>query len=724
MSSEPAPKDRPRSEGLRALATRPGLFQALALFVILLLLPDIFPPQFEEIALRTFDLEQRIAPRHEENLPVLIVAIDEASLAPPNGQWPWPRALVARLVRKIASGHPLALGVDIIFPEPDRLSPQNLLAELHGLPDAARNALAALPDNDAELGAAFTAAPTVLGMAPSFEEPAGGGPPVPAAPIRALGGDPRPFLQSFPGAVRSLPVITAGETGTAALVGNPDRDGIVRRVPLVVSVGGTLVPGLTLETLRVASGARVIGVVTSSKGVDGVRVANTLLPTDGNGRAYPYFAPPQSPVTISAGDVLGDSFDVRAFAGQIVLLGITGVGLVDIKQTPLGLMQGIEVHAQLIESVLTDQILRRPLRMRAIERGMIAAAALVVILFFPYRRPRIAASLIVVLVALCLGGAFAAFRLGHYLVNGTYPSVVAVLAFTVMLSANLRTAETDRRRLAADLEREREAKARVEGELNAARSIQLGLLPRPLPRVPETSAVDVHQLLETARTVGGDLYDFIMLDARRLYFAIADVSGKGVDAALFMAMTKMALSGATLQHGDALDRVFGDANSQISEASDHIRAEGGRPMFVTVFAAVLELDTGIISYASGGHDSPYLLRAGVTPARLLTEGGPPLGTIDEFPFPVDRTRLAPGDMIVLYTDGVTEAKDETGAFYTSARLDRLMESLRPKNARGVVDALREDVWRFMGDADQADDVTLLVVHWLGPDTGPGGVNAR
>jgi serine phosphatase RsbU (regulator of sigma subunit) len=251
--------------------------------------------------------------------------------------------------------------------------------------------------------------------------------------------------------------------------------------------------------------------------------------------------------------------------------------------------------------------------------------------------------------------------------------------------------------------------------LNAARAIQMGLLPKPLPRVPDTRTLDVHQLLETARTVGGDLYDFIMLDHRRLYFAIADVSGKGVDAALFMAMTKMALSGSTLQHGDALDRVFGEANTQISEASDHVRAQGGRPMFVTVFAAVLELDTGIISYASGGHDAPYLLRRGVTPARLLTEGGPPLGTVDEFPLPVDRTRLAPGDMIVLYTDGVTEAKDEAGAFYTSARLDRLMESLRPKNARGVVDALREDVWRFMGDADQADDVTLLVVHWLGPE---------
>jgi len=717
LTSEPESGPRPRSEALYALATRPGLYWALALFVALLLLPNIFPAPFEEIGLRTFDFEQRIVPRHEEELPVVIVAIDEASLKPPYGQWPWPRTLVARLVRKIASGHPLALGVDILFAEPDRLSPQALPAELPPLPEAAERALAVLPDNDADLGAAFKELPTVLAVAPSFEAAAAGGPRVAAPPIRAFGGDALPFLPAFPGAVRSLPAIAAGARGQGAILGDPDRDGIVRRVALAVSIDGTLYPALALETMRVAVGVPVSRALVAPKGIRGMAIGGTFIPTDGQGRAYPYFAPPQSTVTLSAADVLGDKFNVAAFTDQIVLLGITGAGLVDIKDTPAGLMQGIEVHAQLIESVLSDELLRRPFFMHNIEQGLVAAAALIVILFFPYREPRIAAALLVALVALCLGGAFALFRFEHYLIDGTYPSVVAVLVFVVMLLANLRV-------LASALERERQDRARVEGELNAAHSIQMGLLPRPLPRVPETGAVDVHQLLETARTVGGDLYDFIMLDARRLYFAIADVSGKGVDAALFMAMTKMALSGATLQHGAALDRVFDVANSQISEASDHIRSQGGRPMFVTVFAAVLDLDTGTLSYASGGHDAPYLLRAGVTPARLLTEGGPPLGTIDDFPFPVDRTQLARGDMVVLYTDGVTEAKDEAGAFYTSARLDRLMAQMRPKTARSVVDAVREDVWRFMGEADQADDVTLLVVHWLGPEAGPDAVTAR
>jgi serine phosphatase RsbU (regulator of sigma subunit) len=205
----------------------------------------------------------------------------------------------------------------------------------------------------------------------------------------------------------------------------------------------------------------------------------------------------------------------------------------------------------------------------------------------------------------------------------------------------------------------------------------------------------------------------VMLDSRHLFFAIADVSGKGVDAALFMAMTKMVL-GSALQHGLQLDRVLTESNGKIAEASDHIRAEGGRPMFVTIFAIILDVDTGAVIYASGGHDSAYRLRAGAPPARLDTDGGPPLGTLDDFAFPVDEAQLEPGDILLLYTDGVTEAKDEAGAFYTSARLDRLVTGNEPISARISVEAVREDVRRFVGAADQADDITLLAVRWLGP----------
>ena len=205
-----------------------------------------------------------------------------------------------------------------------------------------------------------------------------------------------------------------------------------------------------------------------------------------------------------------------------------------------------------------------------------------------------------------------------------------------------------------------------------------------------------------------------MLDDTHLFFAIADVSGKGVDAALFMAMTKMVLSGAALQHGEAVDRVLGDANTSIANKTDQMRAKGGRPMFVTIFAAVLDLASGRITFASAGHDAPYLLRAGAPPRRLDTEGGPPLGTVDDFPFPLDSMRLEPGDALLLFTDGVTEAKDMANRFYGTTRLEDLLSSTRETGARALVELVREDVRGFVGGAEQADDITLLGVRWLGP----------
>jgi adenylate cyclase len=452
--------------------------------------------------------------------------------------------------------------------------------------------------------------------------------------------------------------------------------------------------------LRVAAAEGSVGMVISPGGIDGVSLGSLFVPTDRRGRAYPHFARrPDTPI-LSASDVLAPGFDPAQLTGRIVLLGVTGLGLVDLKQTPLGLMNGIEVEAQLIESILSDEVLQRSVVLTRIEQVLTLVGGLIVIFVLPFRRERTAALGLLAIVVAYIGSSFIAFAVWHQLLDGIYPSIAAIATFGVMLGASLRA-------VTAALQHQ-------EGELSAARAIQEGLLPRSWRETSELTSVDVDALIETAREVGGDLFDYVLLDPRHLFFAIADVSGKGYDAAVFMAMTKTAMGMATKQHGVGLDMAFGLANTEISTASDHVREKGGRPMFVTAFAAVLEIDSGVIHYVSAGHDSPYLLRTGSPPSRLDTEGGPPLGTIDDFPFPVDTARLAPGDVLLLYTDGVTEAKNASAAFYGSARLDRVMAAHAIDTAKAAVDAVRADLRTFVGDADQADDITLLAVRWLGP----------
>ena len=675
------------------------------------------PSALEDFKLRGFDLEQQLKPRAYENVPVRVVAIDEKSLAQFH-RWPWPRNLVAQLIHRIALGQPRVLGVDILFPEPDSLSPDQY-ANTPGIPPQLAHELAALPSNDAALAEAFRGVATVLAVGPTNEvdtsrQKRG---PERITIVRQIGADPRQFLFSYPGLVRSLPEFTRVARGRGELVDDADTDGVVRRTPMFVVAEGNLVPSLAVEMLRIASAAGTVGIVATDEGVQGVTLADRFLPTDWRGRAFPYFTKSYDARYISAADLLNGSYDPAQFRGGAVLLGVTGLGLTDLKRTPLGLMAGTEVHAQIVECILIGKLLRRPSVLNWIEVGIILTAGLFVIFALPYRIPRLAIAMGLGIVAIILGAAFASFASSRILLDGGYPAVSTILVFGVMLATNLRASEYARRRLSADLEHQREHDARLAGELSAARSIQMGLLPRHFPGPPERRDVDVYALVEPARTIGGDLYDFLLLDSERLCFAIADVSGEGVPAALFMAMTKEVLRSASMWHGDNLDQALIEANAKISAASNDMVEQGANMMFVTVFAGVLDLKTGKLVYANAGHDSPFLLHDGTGVVRLGQAGGPPLGTVDDFPYPVEHLQLHSGDVLLLYTDGVTEAQNKMRSLYAMTRLENALSSTPVVSARAAVDVVRDDVRRFVAGAEQADDMTLMAIRWLGRDSG-------
>jgi adenylate cyclase len=679
---------------------------------MLVIVRALDPAVVQSLRLRGFDFLEELAPRKYQPIPVAIVTIDDKSLKQ-FGQWPWSRARVAQLVDKIAAGKPSVLGVDIIFAEPDRLSPGRLADSDPEIPAQLAGELSQLPSHETMLADSLRKVPTVLAVAPS-NDAAHAGTPSRVTMVLESGSNPRPFLFTHPELLRSLPVIEAAERGQGSIDQEPDRDGVIRRLPLFIVAEGHLVPNLALEMLRVATGARALGIVTGKEGVQGATLGSNFLPTDGRGRIYPYFTPSYEARYISAADVLNGSYDPARLNGAAVLLGSNALGLTDQDQTPRGLMPGIEVWAQSLESMLIGNLLRRPAYLNGVEIALVLIAGLVVVFALPYENPRMAAVMFLCIVAILLASALASFKFSKLLLDGIYPALSSALAFGVMLSENLRVAEAGRRRLATELQHEREMEARLDGELNAARAIQLGLLPRHFPGPPERRDVEVYASIEPARMVGGDLYDFVLLDPEHLSFAIADVSGKGVPAALFMAMTKEVLHTATLRYRNALDRVFNDANDKISAASEELGAGGTNMMFVTVFAGILDLTTGMLVYVNAGHDSPFVMHSGSAPTSLPLAGGPPLGTVDDFRYSIEERQLAPGEMVLAYTDGVTEAQDANKALYSGARLGRLLATAPIATARGVVDFVRDDVRRFAAGAEQADDITLLAVRWLGP----------
>lgn len=680
-----------------SLVRGPGRAAALGVVAAALVLRAVDFAIVAEPRLRVFDLEERLWPRSGDPARVVIVDIDDKSLAQ-YGQWPWPRARVAELVRRIAQGEPHVLGIDIVFAEPDRLSPPEIARELPGLPATLIDGLAQLPPSERELAEAMRAVPTVLPLVPAREDTAPSSEPLRLAPIRQAGGDPTPFLKDYKSLLRNLPELGAAAQAAGAISAEPDDDGIVRRIALAVSHRGTVIPSFALEVLRVAGAERSVVIDTGPVGVNSVKIGGIVIPTDTRGRAIPHFAR-RLERYISAADVLDSAFDPAELRAQIVLLGVAGLGVGDLQQTPLGLVEGVDIHAQLIESILFEAFLHRPWYIDWIELAVTLASGLAVVWLLPYGRPALATAVALGIAAALIGFELAAFRWEDLLFDGTYPAVTLLAAFGAMLVGTLRAAE-------AELAREREALQRYEGELAAAQAIQMGLLPRRFPAFPERPEIDIYAHIEPARTVGGDLYDYLLVDGtRRLFFLVADVSGKGPAAALLMASTKEIVREAVLKYGAALDRVFAEADRKTAATSIELLSEGG--VFVTAFAGILDLATGEIAYASAGHDAPFVRDRDSRLRRLVTKGGLPLGAADAPSYPIDHDWIAPGEMLLLYTDGVTEARNAEQTLYGSDRLAKALAEAPAGDARSAIIAVIDDLRRFAGAAEQADDITLL-----------------
>ena len=682
-----------------ALLRGPGRAVALAVIAGALAVRVIDPSIVTELRVRGFDFAEKIWPRTGDVGQVEIVDIDEKSFAQ-YGPWPWPRYMVAELFRRIAQGHPRVVGVDFVFAERDQLSPTEIARELPGLPPALADALARLRPSDHDLAEALAAVPTVLALIPSREQKLRSSDPPRLTAVRQAGDDPMPFLKSYKSLVQSRPDLSAAASAAGAIAPEPDADGVVRRLALAVALQQTIVPSFAIEVVRIGGGEHSIVINTSVLGIEDITIGGTSIPTDRRGRAVIHFATPLARY-ISAADVLDPTFDPVELRGQVVLLGVAGLGVAGLRETPLGLVRAVDLDAQLIESILLGNLLRRPPYLDWLELAAALLAGLAVVWLLPYARPVRA-----VAIALTIVGAFFVlelllFRFAGSLFDSTFPVLTLLAALGVMLVASLRAAE-------GELVREREAKQRIEGELSAAQAIQMGLLPRRFPAFPDRPEIDVYARIEPARMVGGDLYDYLLIGGSRLFFLIADVSGKGIPAALLMAVTKEVVRDAVLTFEPALDRILAEANRKLAAASAELQNEGG--VFVTAFAGILDLRSGEVDYASAGHDSPFILGGSDGLRQLRTEGGPPLGAVDEFRYPVDHDRVEPGEVLLLFTDGVTEAENVEHTLYSSERLAKILANAQVFDAKRVVTEVIDDVSRFSGGAEQADDITLLAVR--------------
>lgn len=258
-----------------------------------------------------------------------------------------------------------------------------------------------------------------------------------------------------------------------------------------------------------------------------------------------------------------------------------------------------------------------------------------------------------------------------------------------------------------DLKRTTAAKERIESELGIARDIQMGLVPHTFPPYPHRQEFDLHGCLVPAREVGGDFYDFFFIDEERLCVAIADVSDKGVPASLFMALTRTLLRAIARDPGMDPAAIMQRMNREISRDNDSC-------MFVTAFCAFVHIHSGDVTYCNAGHNPPLLAGPqGIEP--VPARGGVALGMTPTARFELGEFRMAPGDLLMMYTDGITEAMDPQNRPFGTRRLAAALDAARAETCAELLERVLAEVHEFASGAPQSDDITMLALRYAGPE---------
>jgi len=644
-----------------------------------------------------FDSWQQWAARESSSNEIVVVMIDDASVEA-KGQWPWRRTDVAALLENIASAEPAAIGIDIYFTEPDRLRPENFtdLYTEDALDEATRGKILTLPYGDQYLASIIETAPTVMPWVTTSE----GGRPLDELTFEAVEGQPPDGIVRTERMLTSIPLLDDVAAARGVVLGPPDRDGIVRRVPLSVLAGEMVAPGFAVQLANMARGAEPLEWTE-----DGLKVAGKTVPSDPSANFEFKMGTGWDKNVITALDVLNGNFDIDEMQGKIVMLGFGATGTTDIVATPVSSeMQGTLVQAQAVDAILAGHWLDRPAWAQWLE---IAVAALLVAMLgvaglgASHWLTKWLFASAAILVIILLPTSYMAYASAGLLIDPTRPLIIALCACVALIL--VRYAMTF-----AELVEQRVLTAEQEKENESARKLQLTMVPSAARLAKLGTRTEIGAVLEPAKSVGGDFYDAMELEGNRLAFLVGDVSGKGLRAALFMALSKSVSKNNLLRSSDNLEAAVQQMNADLM-------AEEDEEMDLTLLVGVIDCSTGHIQMVNAGHEDPMRVKADGEVEIVKMTGGLRLRTLDDFPYKVETLQLQPGETLVIITDGATDAmnvkEDRFG-------LERVLEALGSGSATSAPERARDiarKVRAFEHGMDSADDLTILALRYLGPD---------
>ena len=659
----------------------------LILLFLLIVLKTINPSFIKSVSYLSFDLYQKVFPLVKQDSNVVIIDIDEKSLGK-FGQFPWSRSVFAKIIEKVSVTEPKAIGLDIFFTEKDKQSPEEIIKAYSLIPKDISQ-LQNIKGHDEIFREQLEKSKSVIAVLGSNVSSHGTYDRSAKAKFLSKGGDPKEFTYSFPYSIGSLEKLENSAKGLGSISFLDQTDGIIRSLPLIIRFNKKLYPTMGLEMVRVGNNQKNLYVELNEVGITRISSRPHKISSDPNGIIWIRYKKSQKSQYISASSVFDGKFDESRFKNKYVLIGASAQGLFDLVKTPLGVtIPGVEVHANVIENILDQSYLIRNPNIYVFELLFSIIVACVTFLFSQRIKPKYSLSIFFGSFVFIVLIGFSIFLFRSELIDISYP--IFILTITFLTGLYFRFIEENRIALA---NLQKEAKLLREREL--AGEVQKSLF-------PDISKFEnfIYATNVPARDVSGDYFDVVNVNKNEYFFTLADVSGKGIKAGMYMAKASSIFR--TLSNlSYPLEKIVYGVNNELVEAKF-------KGMFVTAVFGKFDINTCDVTFVNAGHESIMVFDRNKNFEFIKSEL-PPIGIIKYFSESMVKSKTInlKDKTFVVYTDGVTEGYLKNGQELGVEGVQRIVTELNNITPKNLVDSIANELnW---GAEKLRDDITCLAL---------------
>ena len=657
------------------------------LLVILITVKIINPSFVKSISYLSFDVYQKIFSEKKET-DVVIVDIDEKSLGK-FGQFPWNRNVFAKILDQLNNSDPKAIGFDIFFTEKDKQSPDAIIKSYNLIPSDVSE-LQNLKGPDQVFSEKLKESKSVIAVLGSNVPSHSNYDRKAKARFLSKGGDPKNFSYSYPHSIGSLEILEKNVKGLGSISFLDQLDGIIRSLPMIVRFDNKLYPTMGLEMVRVGSKQKNIYIELNELGIQRVSARPHKIKTDPNGIIWIKYKKSSKSQYISASEVYDGNFERNLFNNKYVLIGASAQGLFDLVKIPLGItVPGVEVHANVIENILDQSYLIRNPNTYLFELLFSIVVALLTFILSQKIKPKFSLLIFFGNILLIIIIGFSIYKFRSELVDISYP--IFMVALTFLSGLYFRFIEENRIALS---NLQKEAKLLKERELAAG--VQKSLFPDISKFENFIFAKNV-----PARDVSGDYFDVVRSTPEEYFFTLADVSGKGVKAGMYMAKASSIFRTLTNLKFPLEKIVFG-VNNELVEAKF-------KGMFVTAVFGKLNIKTGEMVFINAGHESILTFDKDKN-YEYIKSDMPPIGIVKYFTETMVKSNKInlKDKTFVVYTDGVTEGYLKNGEEMGAEGVQKIIDDMTEVTPKNIVEALEKELnW---GAEKLRDDITCMAIN--------------